>query len=401
MEFAYIAKTKQGETQSGRVEAANRNAAIEALQNRGLIVLNLKSTAKSPILTLKIFQRVKAKELVSFARQLSTLVSAQVPLLTSLQSLAKQEENEYFQEIIFEVADDVEGGTIFSRALGRHPKVFSNFFVNMVHSGEASGNLENSLLYLADYLEKQYYLASRVRGAFAYPAFILGAFVLIAVLMLIFVVPTLAGFLQEAGQELPWTTKLIVGASDFMRVWWWLLLILVAGGASYLYYAVKNLPAARYRWDALKLKLPIFGKRIFQKIYVARIAENLSTLIQGGLSILQALQVTSEVVGNSVFKDIVAEAKEEVRIGNTLSSSLMKHKEIPVLVSQMVATGEQTGSLDIILKKLAQFYSKEIDSTVDTLSQLIEPVLIVLIGGGVAVLVASILMPIYNIASSM
>lgn len=403
MEFTYVAKTKQGETQSGTVEAANRAAAVEALQARGLIILNLAGAETTPVFarSLKIFQRVKTKDLVSFSRQLSTLVSAQVPLLTSLQSLAKQEENKYFQGIIFEVANDVEGGTIFSRALSRHPKVFSDFFTNMVRSGEASGNLENSLLYLADYLEKQYYLASRVRGALAYPAFILGVFILIAVLMLILVIPKLMGFLQETGQELPFVTKVIIGASNFMRGWWWLILILLVGGGWYVYYAVKNSPAVRWQWDTLKLKLPIFGKKIFQKIYVARIAENLSTLIQGGLTILQALQVTSEVVGNVVFQSIVAEAKEEVRVGNTLSSSFMKHKEIPILVSQMIATGEQTGSLDIILKKLAQFYSKEIDNTVDTLSQLIEPVLIVLIGGGVAVLVASILMPIYNIAGGM
>jgi type IV pilus assembly protein PilC len=403
MEFNYIAKTKQGETQSGTVEAVNRAAAVEALQARGLIILSLAGVETTPVFarSLKIFQRVKAKDLVSFARQFSTLVSAQVPLLTSLQSLAKQEENKYFQEIIFEVANDVEGGTIFSQALSRHPKVFSDFFVNMVRSGEASGNLENSLLYLADYMEKQYYLTSRVRGALAYPGFILCTFILIAVLMLILVIPKLTGFLQETGQELPFVTKVIIGVSNFMRGWWWLILILLAGGGWYAYYAVKNSPAVRWQWDTLKLKLPIFGKKIFQKIYVARIAENLSTLIQGGLSILQALQVTSEVVGNVVYQNIVSEAKEEVRTGNSLSSSFMKHKEIPPLVSQMIATGEQTGSLDIILKKLAQFYSKEIDSTVDTLSQMIEPILIVLIGGGVALLVASILMPIYNIAGGM
>ncbi len=389
--------------QTGVVEAANQKAAVATLQARGLIILDLRPEGKADLFSLdfKIFQRVKQKELVGFARQLSTLVSAQVPLLASLQSLSKQAESEIFKEIVFEVASDVEGGTIFSKALAKHPKVFSDFFVNMVRSGEASGNLENSLAYLADYLEKQFYLTTRVRNAMMYPATILVVFIIIAFVMLIMVVPKLTSFLTETGQELPLMTKLVIATSNFLRGWWWLIALLVLGGIYYAYYALFHDLAFRRRWDELKIKLPILGKRVFQKMYIARFAENLSTLIQGGLSILQALQVTSDVVGNVVYRDIIAEAKEEVRVGSALSASLMKHKEIPALVTQMIATGEQTGSLDVILKKMAQFYSREVDSTVDTLSQLIEPFLILLIAGGVVVLISAILMPIYNIAGSM
>lgn len=389
--------------QTGVVEASSRNGAIETLQSRGLILLDLKSgrTGSFFSIDLKMFQRVKMKDLANFARQLSTLVSAQVPLLSSLQSLSNQTENEYFKEVIFEVANEVEGGTIFSKALARYPKVFSDFFVNMVKSGEVSGGLENSLNYLADYLEKQYYLNAKVRGAMTYPAFILGAFVLIAVLMMILVVPKLTSFLEESGQALPFLTTMMIGVSDFLINWWWVLLVVLAGGSYYLINLVRTSASARYTWDMMKIKMPIFGQRVFQKIYITRIADNLSTLIQGGLSILQALQVTSEVVGNAVYQKIVAEAREEVRVGSTLSSSFAKHKEIPAMVTQMVATGEQTGSLDVILKKLGQFYNKEIDNTVATMSSLIEPLLILLIGGGVAILVAAILMPIYNIANNM
>lgn len=403
MKFNYAARTKQGEMQTGIVEAASRNNAIETLQSRGLVLLDLQSGRTGSIfsMNLKIFQRVSMKDLTNFARQLATLVSAQVPLLSSLRSLYNQTENEYFKDMIMEVANDVEGGAVLSKALSRHPKIFSNFFVNMVKAGEASGGMENSLNYLADYLEKQYYLNAKVRGALTYPAFILGVFILIAALMMILVVPKLTGFLKESGQELPFLTKVIMGISDFLISWWWLLLIVLAGGGYYLYYLVKNSVVARQQWDAMKINLPIFGKRVFQKIYITRIADNLSTLIQGGLSILQALQVTSEVVGNTVYQKIVTEAKEDVRIGNTLSSSFTKHKEIPAMVTQMIATGEQTGSLDVILKKLGQFYNKEVDNTVATISQLIEPLMILLIGGAVAILVAAILMPIYNIASGM
>jgi type IV pilus assembly protein PilC len=403
MEFNYVAKTKAGEAQTGLIEAVDERSAIETLQARGLVILNLNKTSSVPLFLkdFKMFQRVAPKELVSFSRQLSTLVSAQVPLLSSLQSLGRQTENKYFKEIVLEIANDVENGTIFSRALANYPKVFSNFFVSMVKSGEASGNLENTLGFLADYLEKQYYLMRKVVSSLSYPAFILVSFTLIAALLMVLVVPQLTSFLKESGQELPLMTNLIIGLSNFLRSWWWLLLLITLGGSYYLYYSVKHFDSARRRWDLFKISLPVFGKKVFYKIYIGRIAENISTLIQGGLSILQALQITSEVVGNKIFEEIILEAKEDVRVGNSLSSSFIKHKEMPAMVVQMIATGEQTGTLDIILKKMAQFYSKEIDATVDSISQLIEPILLVVIGIGVAVLVVAILMPIYNIANVM
>lgn len=402
MQFNYIAKTRQGEDQSGVVEANSERSAIETLQSRGLFVLRIQSASAKPLASreIKFFQRVKDRELVGFSLQLSTLVSAQVPLLAALQALAKQTENAYFREIIFKVANDVEGGMVFSRALARHPRAFSNFFVNMVMSGEASGNLEKSLSYLAVYLERQNYLLSRVRGAMTYPAFIFGSFMIIGALMMILVVPKLTTFLQSTGVELPLTTKIVIGLSNFLRGWWWLLLIVLVGGGLYLFWSIRTSPAMHRRWDILKLKIPVFGKKIFQKMYVARFAENLSTLIQGGLTILQSLQITADVVGNVVFRDIILEAKEEVRVGSSLSAALAKHKEIPPLVCQMIGTGEQTGSMDVILKKMAGFYSREIDTTVDSLTQLIEPVLILFLGGSVALLVAAILMPIYSVTSS-
>jgi len=404
MEFNYVARTKQGEMQTGIVEAANRNEAVETLQSRGLVLLDLRSDSSGGSIfsmKLKVFQRMKLREMTTFSRQLATLVSAQVPLLSSLQALAKQTENEYFKDIILEVANDVEGGAVLSKAFSRYPKVFSSVFVNMIRAGEASGGMENALNYLADYLEKQYDLNNKVRGALMYPAFIISAFIVIAVLMMILVVPKLTGFLKETGQELPWMTQVIIWISVFLTNWWWLFLIFLISMFFYFSYVLKNSSIAREQWDTVKIHLPLFGKQVFQKIYVTRIADNLSTLIQGGLSILQALQVTSEVVGNTVYQKIITEAKEDVRIGNTLSSSLSKHREIPTMVTQMIMTGEQTGSLDIILKKLGQFYNKEVDNTMATVTQLIEPIMILLIGGAVAILVAAILMPIYNIANGM
>jgi type IV pilus assembly protein PilC len=403
MQFQYTVRTKQGEVQSGIVEANNEQSAIEALQARGLFILNLTFAESGPILArkIKIFQRVRQKDIVGFARQFSTLVGAQVPLLLCLQALAKQATNATLRDVLFEVAGDVEGGMLLSKALANHPKVFSDFFISMIKAGEVSGNLSPTLNYMADYLEKQYYLASRIRGAMMYPAFILGAFIVIAVLMMILVVPKLTAFLTESGQELPFVTKMIIAISGFLSSWWWLLGGLIVAFVIWLRYSLKHNAKVRYLWDAGKLKVPILGKRVFQKLYLTRIAENLSTLITGGISILRALQVTADVVGNVVFQNIIIEAQEEVRVGNQLSASLARHKEIPALVPQIISTGEQTGSMDIVLKKLAEFYTKEIDATVADLSSLIEPILIVFIGIGVALLVASILMPIYNLGGAM
>jgi len=403
MDFKYTARANTGQIQKGNIQAKSKQEAITALQERDLIILDVLGREDTSIFNtqIAIFNRVKSKEMVAFSRQLSTLFSARIPLLEALRALARQTTNKYFSQIIFAIANDVEGGSLLSKALAKYPRVFSGFFINMVRSGEVSGGLDRSLNYLADYLEKQYYLNSKVRGAMAYPAFILGGFIIIGVLMMILVVPQLTSFLVETGQELPLPTKMLIASSKFISgIGGLIALFVLIGFVVGAIFAVNRVPRARLLLDLAKVKAPIFGN-IFRGIYLARITDNLSTLIQGGLPILQALQVTADVVGNVVYKKIIEEAKENVRVGGTISSCFEDHSEIPPMVTQMVATGEQTGSVDEILKKLSSFYTKEVDATVATLSQLIEPALILVLGVGVAVLVASILIPIYNIASGM
>lgn len=401
MEFKYTGRTKEGQIQKGSIDANSKKEAVAILQNRNMIILDLIEGVRPTVLTaqITIFQRVRGKEMVSFSRQLSTLFSARIPLLEALRALANQTSNKYFSQIIFGVASDIEAGTLLSKALAKYPKVFSQFFINMIRSGEVSGGLDKALNYLADYLEKQYYLNSKIRGAMAYPAFILSAFVVIGALMMVLVVPQLVGFLAETSQEMPLPTKILIGVSNLLISWGWLILFVFVALVTGCIVSINRVPKARYYFDLLKIKAPIFGQ-IFKGIYLARLTDNLSTLIQGGLPILQALQVASDVVGNVVYRKIIMEAKENVRIGNTISSCFSNYSEIPPMVTQMIATGEQTGSVDDILKKLSSFYTKEVDAMVASLSQMIEPVLIVLLGGAVAVLVASILIPIYNIASS-
>jgi len=400
MKFNYVARNSAAEVETGQISASSQAEAIENLHGRNLVVLSCRPVISMPFWLKDIkIKSVKQKELVVFSRQLSALFSAKVPLVTALRALARQQQNYYFKEIIFEIANDVEAGFILSKSLSKHPKEFSAFYINLVKSGEVSGNLESVLIYLADHLEKQYYLATRVRNAMIYPAFVFLGFLVVAVLMLILVIPNLTSILEETGQQLPLTTRMIIGLSNLLASWGWLIFLVLAGAGIFAWRYVKT-PQGRRMLDVIKLKMPLFGD-IFRKVYIARFTENFSTLLHGGVPVLQALQVAGDVVGNVVFSEIILEAKEGVRVGNTISSVLESSSEIPPMVSQMIATGEKIGQLEFVLEKVATFYKQEVDDVVNTISVLIEPILIVVLGIGVAILLVAILMPIYNLAGVM
>lgn len=400
MQFNYQARTKEGEIQTGTVEAGSREAAIKTLQRHELAVIFLEPIKAAPFYarSLKIFQRVKTKELVMFYRQLAILFEANIPLLSALRTVGEQIKNPYLGDVLFEVETDIRGGESLSSALSKHKKVFPSFYVNVIESGEVSGRLEEVLKYLADHAEREFNLKSKVKGALTYPAFILSAFVIIAALLMIYVVPQLTAVLVETGAELPMTTKILIGMSDFLRNWIWLLIILVAGSIFGLSYFIKT-NQGREIWDRFKLRIPVLGS-LFRKVCIARFSENFSTLLKGGLPILKALKVSGQVVGNRVYSHLIERAAEEVKKGGSISSVFERDKRsFPPTVVQMVKVGEKAARLDYILERLAIFYQGEIDRTVDALTQLIEPFLIMALGAGVAFLVASILLPIYNITS--
>ncbi|MBU1292391.1 type II secretion system F family protein [Patescibacteria group bacterium] len=401
MKFNYIARNKDGETQSGIIKASSEQAALKSLQDHSLVVVSLKSFEEQPIFSkrIKFFERVNRKDAFVFFRQLAILVDANVPLVQSLKALGRQVESDYFKEVINEIANNVDGGMSLSSSFAKYPKVFSIFSINLIKTGEVSGQLQESLIYLADHLENEYYLISKVRGAMSYPAFILGAFVIVGVLVMVMVIPQLTSILTEAGQELPWTTKIVIFTSNFIRGYGWILLILAIGGGVG-FWKYKQTEKGRVVWDTIKIKIPLFGP-IFKKTYLARLSDNLSALIKGGVSIIQSLNVSGEVVGNSVFKAILFKARDDVKEGKSISSALEGHDEFPPLFTQMIKTGEQTGKLDSILGKLSVFYSKEVENVVDNLSRLIEPILLVALGIGVSILVFSVFMPIYNLAGGM
>lgn len=400
MKFNYQARTKEGEIQTGTVEAGSHEAAVKILQQHDLVVVFLEAVSEVPFYarSLKFLQKVKTKEMVMFYRQLAILFEANTPLLESLKAVAEQIRNPYFKEILFEVESDIRGGENLSGALAKHKKVFSSFYINVIQSGEATGKLDQVLKYLADHAEKEFLLAQKVKGAFTYPIFILSAFFIIAVMMMVYVVPQLTAILLETGQELPLTTKILIGTSNLLRSWLWLLALIIFGGGYGLSRYLKT-QKGRENWDKLKLRLPILGE-IFRKIYLARFSENFSTLLKGGLPILEALKISGQVIGNTVYSNLIKEAAEEVKKGGNISSAFERHKRnVPPAVIQMLKVGEQTAKLDSILERLSVFYQKEVDRVVGNMTQLIEPALIILLGGAVAFLVASILMPIYNISS--
>lgn len=399
MEFSYQARDEQGVLKTGTVEAVSEVNAFDILQNHGLLVIKIAPTTKfSALEHVVVFDRVSPKELVLFSRQLSTLINAKVPIVQALRILKLQVSSKKLQRIIGEVANKVESGDSLSSALNTYPSVFSNLYVNLVHSGELSGTLDEALAYLATQLEKDYDLRSKVIGAMVYPAFIMFALLVVGFLMFIYVLPPLVSILREAAVELPITTRLLIWSTDFIQRFWWLVIVGIIGSVVGMRIYIHTV-SGRYLIDYLKIKTPPFG-RLFEKIYMARFARNLSTLIAGGIPIVKALEAVSEIVGNQVYKDAILNTSGQVRNGKSIASALVEGGEFPVIVAQMVQIGESTGELQQILDKLASFYEKEVEGLLKILTTLIEPIIMVILGLAVAVMVAGILLPIYNLAST-
>jgi type IV pilus assembly protein PilC len=399
--FNYKILDKKEEIIVGVVEAPNADLAVEALTEKGFKVVDLKEARASLNLNFKglsFLNRINPKELVIFSRQLSVMISATVPIVQALKVIVKQTKSITFQDIIDQVADDVDEGLKFSEALKKH-SVFSGFFVNMIASGESSGRLDEVLEYLADEVEKNYDLQSKIKGAMIYPTFIVGGLIVVGVAMMIFVIPQLTGMLTASGQELPFTTKALVFLSDLFRNYFVYLLlttIIIGGG---LFYFIKKTEAGIKLYNLLKLKAPVFGK-LWQMIYLVRFAGTLSSLINAGVSLTNALNITADVVDNYYYKELIEEAVEKVKDGYSVAHVFSKSKMFPSMLSQMLKIGERTGRLGDVLDKLAGFYSREVENMVSNLTSLLEPMIMVVIGVAVGGMVAAIIMPMYNMANA-
>ncbi|NTW29651.1 MAG: type II secretion system F family protein [Candidatus Moranbacteria bacterium] len=401
MKFAFKAKNVEGVVREGVVEADTRDAASLLLQRNGLLPVSIREEGgKSAVMKdlARIWEGVSRKELVAFFRQLGVLIEAKVPVTASLLAIAEETDNSYFRIILKETKDDVDDGMSLSDAMAKHADVFSPLMVNLIHAGEVSGGLQHSVTFVADTLEKDYYLVSKIKGALYYPAFVLSVSVIIGFLVVAFIIPKITVVLKDFDATLPWYTQVIVATSDFLAAYWWtVVLVFGAVVGSFVYYI--RTPDGRRAWDEQIFSIPIVGK-IAQYVFIARLSENLGVLLNGGIPIIRSLSIVSNIVGNQTFQHIILEAAEEVRKGGSMSTAFFRAKEIPHLVSQMVKIGEESGTISNILRNIASFYSQELDGMTRNLTALLEPLLIVILGIGVSILVVGILLPIYNVVGN-
>lgn len=404
MLFKYVAIDKQNEQKEGTVEAVTIDSAISAVQKRGYTLVSIDplegNGGLSDYLNIKfeLFNSVSNKEIVILSRQISTLFQAHVSPLRIFRLLSAEVENKKLKQVMNDIVEDLQGGSSISRALASHPEVFSSFYVNLIKAGEESGSLEKSFAYLADYLDRSYEIVSKAKNALVYPAFVISIFFIVMALMLTLVIPNIAAIIEDSGQELPIYTKIVIGLSDFLVNYVGLILLTLALGGAGLWKFSKT-DVGRRAYDEFMLSLPILGD-LQRKLLLTRICDNLSTMLSSGISMVQALEVTAEVVDNTVYQEIINAALSEVRGGRSFADSIAEYPEIPGVLTQMVKVGEETGSLAEILNTLANFYRREVNNAVDTMIGLIEPAMIVMLGLGVGVLLASVLMPIYNMTNA-
>ena len=400
MLYNYKAITQTGDKSEGAVDAVNMDVAIAMLQKKGLIISEIKPPEEETSLFsgFSFFNRVSNKDIVILSRQMATLFQAQVSALRIFRLLGEQSENRTLKIYLNDIADDIQGGNPISKALGRHPDAFSDFYVNMVKAGEESGKLDETFGFLADYLDRTYQVSSKAKNALIYPAFVVLTFIGVMVLMLTIIIPKISLMLKDSGQSIPIYTQIVLGLSYVVIHYGIFIAIALVIGLFFAWKYNKTSEGAMY-FDKLKLKIPYLGN-LYKKLYLSRIADNLHTMILSGIPILRALETTSAVVGSPVYKEILDTTLLEVRSGSSLSLAFSAFPEIPGILVQMVKVGEESGELGNILSTLSKFYQRETTQAVDTMVSLIEPVMIVALGVGVGVLLAAVLMPIYNIAGA-
>lgn len=400
MLFKYHALDEKGLERSGSVEALSMDVAVSTLQRRNLIVSSIEPEVQKSFFStdFSFLQHVSNKDIVILSRQIATLFEAQVSALRVFRLLASEVDNKLLSEILTAVSDDLQGGSPISKALERHPKVFSSFYVNMVRAGEESGKLSATFGYLADYLDRTYEVTSKAKNALIYPAFVITVFFAVMGLMLTIVIPKISAILIDSGQKVPLYTQIVIGVSNFLVHYGFFILIalLIAGVFS---YRSLQTPEGRLMFDSIKLDIPYLGE-LYEKLYLSRIADNFATMLASGVPVVEAVEITAAVVESPTYETLLRQVGEDVKGGASISDALSRHAEIPGIMTAMVRVGEETGELGSILGTLAKFYQREVSTAVDTLVDLIEPLMIVMLGVGVGILLAAVLIPIYNLAGS-
>jgi type IV pilus assembly protein PilC len=393
--FQWKGKNRYGDVVKGERMANSREEVVATLQREQIAVISVAARRGGLSIPFLRREKVRLKELSVLARQLSVLIDAELPLIQSLNLLAEQSKNQYFRRVITEVKDDVEAGSTLHQALRKHPKVFDDLFCNMIASGEQSGSLDVMLRRLAEYIEKIVKLRSQVRQAMIYPSAIVTFAIVVAIFLLWKVIPVFAGIFIELGAELPTLTSIIINLSNIVQKF--ILVIfaaIIVGIAAFRYW--KKTPRGKWVWDRFLLRLPLFGNLI-QKIAVSRMTRTLSTLISGGVPMLESLKITSTTTGNALIEKQILDARQLVSEGKTLHDALQEAGTFPLMMIQMVNVGEATGTLDEMLTKLANFYDDEVEAAVAAMLSILEPILLIFVGGMVGGLVISMYLPIFSL----
>lgn len=406
--FYYTAKDQKGKTKSGTLEAKDERILARTLRNEGYILTSAKSLEveekrKKGILQISLkglFRRVSLVDKLMFTRHLAVMIGAGFSLHQGLEVLAKQTENQFFKKILNSLVENLKKGQTLAESLAKYPRIFNEFFISMVEIGEKGGNLEEVLKILTQHLRREHDLRSKIRGAMFYPAVILVAMIGIVTLMLLLVVPKLTAIFEEMDVELPLTTQILIGISKFLSSYFYL------GAIVFLILIVVLVKSARTKkgkqmLSSIFLKIPLIGK-IVKKINCARFARSLSSLIESGVPIVESLKITSRTVGNTFYSESLIKTAEEVKKGKKIQESLEQYRKLyPVLVSQMIGVGEQTGELSDIMKRLADFYEEEVKNITENLTSVIEPILMIILGGAVAFFAISMIQPMYSMMGTL
>jgi len=401
MRFAFKAKDQKNKIQSGVVDAVSKELAVQILQDNKLNPISVERESGDSQLSQylhKTWEKVGKKDLLVFFRQFHALISSKVPVVYSLRAIGDQTEHKYLGSLIKDIANDVEDGTPFSEALSKYPDVFPMVVTSVIRSGEISGNLDTAIKHVAESIEKNYRITAKIRGALIYPAFILSAALVVGFLSVVIIVPKLTLIIKDLNAEVPWYTHMVIYIGDFMQAYWWAVLVVFFGFVFSVFYYVQT-EAGKKEWDKIQLSLPILGK-MFQYLYLTRFANNFVVLLEGGVPIVQSLNTVAEVVNNSIYRGIILHCADEVKTGGNISTVLNQSEYIPGIVTKMVMVGEKTGKISESLGSVGKFYEQEMDEMVKNLSVLIEPILIVGLGLGVAFLAFSIILPIYNVVQN-
>ena len=397
--YIWEGKSGQGAVQKGTIDAANETAARLMLRKQNIQAVSIKAQPRDLLESLAFLQpKVTTKDLILFTRQLSTMIDAGLPLIQGLEILASQEPNKTFKKILSQIKTDVEAGATFADALKKHPKVFDNLYANLVAAGEMGGVLDTILQRLASYIEKNEKLKGKVKGALVYPVTILIIAGVVVLVMLVFVIPVFQEMFSSLGGQLPALTQGVVDMSAFLRKNF-LILIGIIVGIVVAYNRIRATDKGEYFFDKLFLKLPVFGL-LLRKVAVANFSRTLGTMITSGVPILDGLDIVAKTAGNRIVEEAILATKASISEGKTIAEPLSKSGVFPSMVCQMVSVGESTGALDSMLVKIADFYDDEVDAAVDAITSLIEPFMMIFLGGTVGTMLAAMYLPIFKMAGA-